>query len=280
MADSTPQPGKQKLWRRRRTHRAVTLAAIFALVVPAVVLAQSGYVSTWSATYPSSTTETTSGRNGCQVCHGPTNGTLNAYGAAVFSAPGGPTAEGVNSDGDPGGYTNLAEINAGAQPGWTVGNNNTLYDVADGTTVVSTGNAPPATITGPIDPVAAPTPTPTPTRSRPRSRPRSRRPSRPRSRRPSRPRSRRPSRPRSRRPSRPRSRRPSRPRSRRPSRPRSRRPSRPRSRRPSRPRSRRPSRPLPLARPPSWWMTPRSFPARTSRSPARASWAAPTSSCG
>ena len=138
--------------RRRRTGQALTLAAIFVLVVPAAVLAQRSYLTTWSSTYPLSSSDTNAS---CQLCHGPDTGTLNAYGLAIFQA--GPTAagmravEGANSDGDPGGVSNLDEINANSQPGWTVGNSNTLYDVADGS-VVASNQAPPAGIIGLLDP--------------------------------------------------------------------------------------------------------------------------------
>ena len=81
------------------------------------------------------------------------------YSLTDILSPGAAIAEGVDSDGD--GTTNLAEINAGSQPGWTAGNNNTIYDL-DGTTVVSANQPPPATITGPLDPAPVPTPTPTP----------------------------------------------------------------------------------------------------------------------
>ena len=94
------------------------------------------------------------------LCHGSTTGTLNGYGhaiqintassyAAKFTA-----IENLNSDGDSGGSTNLAEITAGTQPGWTSGNN-TVY--VTGGTAASTQTAPAGI--GTLDP-AAPVPAP------------------------------------------------------------------------------------------------------------------------
>ena len=168
--------------------------------------------------------------------------------------PGSRASSSLDSDGD--GTTNIAEINAGTQPGWRDGREQHASTTsADGSTVVLTNQAPPTTI-GPVDPAAPdadPGPDPRPDAgpdarpdpgpdpgadagpdARPdpdadpgpdagpdaRPDPGRRPPSRRRPRRPSRPRRRPPSRPRPRRPSRPRRRPPSRRRPRRPSRPR------------------------------------------------------------
>ena len=96
----------------------------------------------------------------CQLCHSDTGGgdPWNGYGwdiriglnsgldidGAILAA------EGLNSDQDPTGSTNLEEILASTQPGWTDGNNNTDY-FADGTTV--NNQAPPGGILGDLDPV-------------------------------------------------------------------------------------------------------------------------------
>lgn len=71
----------------------------------------------------------------CGLCHqrdGESAGPLNPYGSAIAPLIGGGSTEedvlaafavveSLNSDGDPGGFTNIAEINADTQPGWTVG---------------------------------------------------------------------------------------------------------------------------------------------------------------
>ena len=107
------------------------IAAIVALVVPAAVVAQRSYLTAWSTTYPVSTSDDAS----CHLCHGHGHLGPQRLRARRSSHAGG--AAGIrrsrasNSDGDPGGSPNLAEINANSQPGWTVGNSNTLYDVDD-----------------------------------------------------------------------------------------------------------------------------------------------------
>ena len=71
----------------------------------------------------------------CALCHerdGESAGPLNPYGADISPFIGGGSTEadilaafaaveGLNSDDDPGGFTNIAEINADTQPGWTDG---------------------------------------------------------------------------------------------------------------------------------------------------------------
>lgn len=69
----------------------------------------------------------------CALCHAsPDGGGRNPYGSALAPLINSKSTqdqivaamrqvEGLNSDGDPGGYTNLAEINAGTQPGWKSG---------------------------------------------------------------------------------------------------------------------------------------------------------------
>lgn len=70
----------------------------------------------------------------------------NPYGTAFRNASGATlearyrAIEGFDSDGDPGGFTNLEEINAGTQPGWTV------------------RDAVPTGVTGDLDPVGDDTP--------------------------------------------------------------------------------------------------------------------------
>ena len=127
------------------------------LVSSQPAFATSGYSSTWSSLYPNST----SGNSGCQLCHGTSTQNLNPYGFAISPNCSGWSnitagingASGVNSDGDSGGDTNLQEINANAQPGWTT----TAVPVWNRSTCASAGTntytAPPGTT---LDPAPAP----------------------------------------------------------------------------------------------------------------------------
>ena len=119
--------------------------------------ATSGYGSTWSGLYPSSTSDNA----GCQLCHGTSTQNLNPYGFAISPDCSGWSnitagingASGDNSDGDLGGSTNLQEINANAQPGWTT----TPVMVWNRSTCASAGTnsyTPPAGTT--LDPPPAP----------------------------------------------------------------------------------------------------------------------------
>jgi hypothetical protein len=117
--------------RGQRVHASVfSAAALLSLLMDAsAVHAHSQYLGNWSTIYPSSTSDDTS----CQLCHGSDLNpqTLNPYGhvlAACSGATGAISAriravENRNSDGDAEGATNLTEINANTQPGWTAGDN-------------------------------------------------------------------------------------------------------------------------------------------------------------
>jgi hypothetical protein len=107
--------------------------------------------------YPGSTTA----QAGCATCHGTSTSNLNAYGKDLCLGLNGsvPTDvkpylqanEGLDSDGDATGSSNLVEINANAQPGWTVTNQLyatwSLQCAATGATV-----APPSGVPLPYDP--------------------------------------------------------------------------------------------------------------------------------
>ncbi len=89
------------------------LAMVFIIGAVGSASALSSYYSSFTSTYPSSATASFS----CEICHvpaGPPN--RNPYGAAYASAGHSFSAiEGQDSDGD--GATNIAEINAGTNPG-------------------------------------------------------------------------------------------------------------------------------------------------------------------
>ncbi len=143
---------------------AIGLLAFLAFLLSSgSAMASSGYLrgtDGFNLVYPASS----SGLNAsCNVCHSSGGGTeLNAYGrawAAQHNA--GLTVraaflaiEGTNSDSDPTGATNIAEINANAQPGWTPGPNNTLYDMFT-LAVVATGQSPVFVNGNLLDPAAA-----------------------------------------------------------------------------------------------------------------------------
>jgi PKD repeat protein len=105
-------------------------------------------LSSFNSTYPNST----SGANAsCQLCHGQSTSEWNEYGWGLrqnghnFAA-----LENLLSININGGTTNLDEINASTQPGWTTGTNNNLYDSAG---LIMSDETAPAGIGG-LDPPA------------------------------------------------------------------------------------------------------------------------------
>jgi hypothetical protein len=113
---------------KQREKRWIILIAGLALITGLANLqpafAANSYLNTWSSLYPGSA----SGNNAsCQLCHGDSTQDINPYGYAMALCNGATgtisqrilAIEGQNSDGDAGGFTNLEEINANAQPGWT-----------------------------------------------------------------------------------------------------------------------------------------------------------------
>jgi len=124
----------------------------------------------FSGVYPNSTSYDTAG---CALCHGSKSSTniLNRYGAQLVTNGGGTSFSAVealcsaNSNVDPSfncndgtsvtnGTSNLDEINANSQPGWTNGSVNEIYDLAGA--LQSINNLPPVGI-GDLDPNQPPT---------------------------------------------------------------------------------------------------------------------------
>ena len=151
------------------TRHLIGLAAAalcLAILLPTVASARPAYPGIWSAAYPgsSSLTNAAAGGSQCLLCHQNIGGgqPYNQYGWNIRQdfIGGNPiataiaNAEPLDSDGDPGGNSNLAEINANAQPGWTPGPNNTVFFNTGGTV---SGQIPPGGIAGTLDP-AAPVP--------------------------------------------------------------------------------------------------------------------------
>ena len=142
---------------RTLTSAAVT-AGLLAAVQPAQALNQ--FLKDWQDTYPGSTTDNAS----CALCHGTANTNLNAYGKALCDAFGGSlpadivpalmAIEGDDSDQDLGASTNIVEIDANAQPGWTEGAVNQIYaaDVGGLCAAIGSPISVPATVPLPYDP--------------------------------------------------------------------------------------------------------------------------------
>jgi len=105
----------------RLRYLLTTGLAVLALLTSAQqVHARNQYLGNWQGLYPASTTDNTAGRNGCQVCHGSSNGVVNGYGRAIgqllnFNQVGNASAEIAaveGGDGDGQGDTNITEITA------------------------------------------------------------------------------------------------------------------------------------------------------------------------
>jgi hypothetical protein len=134
----------------------LVVAALFIAVAPAMGL--NKYLKTWEDHYPDST----SGDAGCALCHGSSTKNLNAYGrdlciefegsAPADIAPYLAAVEGLDSDGD--GSSNLVEIGANAQPGWTTGDNALYYGLDGNCAPIGTTIGVPAGVTLPYDPPA------------------------------------------------------------------------------------------------------------------------------
>jgi PKD repeat protein len=137
---------------------AAVTAGLLAAVTPAQALNQ--FLKTWQDTYPGSTTDDAS----CSVCHGTANTNLNAYGKALCDAFGGSlpanivpalqAIEALDSDLDPTESSNIVEIDANAQPGWTEGAVNQIYaaDVGGLCAAIGSPISVPTTVPRPYDP--------------------------------------------------------------------------------------------------------------------------------
>ena len=134
------------------------------LTTPQTASAWPPYLTEWQNIYSSSNTDdnVTAGLGqGCAVCHFGANGGApwNPYGWEIrkkFLA--GATIHDAilqaalwDSDANPQSWSNITEINAGTQPGWTNGNNN--YAIDDFGTL--SGQPPPA-IAGSLNPASSP----------------------------------------------------------------------------------------------------------------------------
>jgi len=131
-------------------------ALLLAAISPALAL--NSFLKTWENTYPDSHT----GDANCSVCHGTGNSNLNSYGKSLCDDLDGSVPADITQnllaiqvlDSDGFGGTNMDEIIAGAQPGWTTGANNQLYvaDVGTGCQQVGAPITAPSSIPLPLDP--------------------------------------------------------------------------------------------------------------------------------
>ena len=142
-------------------NKNIALVLFFTLFYHAKIQALPAILDNWATAFPNSNSDSAS----CQLCHQSSSGGdgWNGYGWAVrqtYLANGGNATAAfqavltANSDSDPANFTNGEEINTNTQPGWTAGNNNTIYFKSGS---ISTLQPPPATLTQ-LDPQVINTP--------------------------------------------------------------------------------------------------------------------------
>jgi len=135
-----------------RERRWSPVALVWTLVViPAFMSASQAHAfptirDNFNSTYPGSASADNAS---CQLCHGASTSNWNEYGWQLREANQDFAAvEALPSMNLGGGTTMLDEINASAQPGWTTGGNNNLYDSGG---LISRTQTPPGGI-GELDP--------------------------------------------------------------------------------------------------------------------------------
>ncbi len=154
-----------KTWRSKI---ACTTAFLVPVALAAAASQEYGYwMNTWQNQYPTSASLTNcanvspggSAPGACNLCHAESYDHWNRFGwQLVLEMQGGASlsealvaVELVDSDNDPNGITNLDEILADTQPGWTPGPNNRIY--ARGGDITE-NQLPPAGFLGDLDPLA------------------------------------------------------------------------------------------------------------------------------
>ncbi len=128
-----------------------TLATLGTIGVLSDAHAYSSLLSSWQSRYPSSSSADNLADR-CNICHASsTRSQFNAYGwALVQNGRDFAAIEALDSDADPTGSSNLEEINANTQPGWTTGANNVINGGS-----VSSNALPPTGTSGDLDPAAS-----------------------------------------------------------------------------------------------------------------------------
>lgn len=132
-------------------------AVLFVAITPAYAL--NSFLKTWQDLYPHSA----SGDADCALCHGSSTSNLNAYGRDLCLSFNGslpadmtPYLQAIeNLDSDLNGDSNLAEINANAQPGWTMGSNQLYAGLDGGCAPIGAPISVPASVPLPYDPPTA-----------------------------------------------------------------------------------------------------------------------------
>jgi PKD repeat protein len=144
-----------KKWKISRIN--ITLRSLGFLLMASVTLTPLSNVQaygfmaeTWQSAYPDSLAIDNLASS-CSLCHAQDNTShFNGYGRDLAENGSDYQAvENLNSDNDPNGSTNLEEINANTQPGWTSGANNVIYDTNGS---VSNNELPPDGTDGDLDP--------------------------------------------------------------------------------------------------------------------------------
>ncbi len=131
----------------------VSLVSLGAFTTSTPAQAWGSDLKAFQSAYPNSLTDNNLSED-CSLCHTDSYDEFNAYGWDYiqynenFS-----TLESLNSDNDPTGATNLEEITANTQPGWTTGSNNVIRDKG-GDVITSSATAQPIN-SGTLDPSAA-----------------------------------------------------------------------------------------------------------------------------
>ncbi|MDH3974847.1 MAG: PKD domain-containing protein [Deltaproteobacteria bacterium] len=147
------KPKNLRLQRARRVLIYV-LALLVMLAATPSAHAFNSILSSWRATYPNSASDENAAASGsaCLLCHSPNSySQFNAYGwELLLNGRDFMAIESLNSDGDPTGASNLDEIMANTQPGWTPGANNSINGGS-----VTNSALPPAGIAGSLDPPLA-----------------------------------------------------------------------------------------------------------------------------
>lgn len=150
----------QKKPRQIRPVFIMLSALALLLLVFTTALARNSFLKEWEDAYPHSN----SGDAGCALCHGTSTANLNTYGKDLCDAFNGTIPDNVtdalrsidSQDSDGNGDSNLAEIDAGAQPGWTAGAVNQIYvaDLNADCAPIGSPVEPPAGVPLPYDPPA------------------------------------------------------------------------------------------------------------------------------
>jgi len=128
-SDHCVEMSMKTMFKKRQGAPSVVMSTLVALLLSPAIQAASSFQNTFESLYGNSA----SGANGdCQICHADSTRNLNSYGKSFCDQGGNTTArlqsiENLDSDSDPTGSSNIDEIMASTQPGWTPGDVNPIY---------------------------------------------------------------------------------------------------------------------------------------------------------